>query len=90
MNFIENPLWIYFISISYLVFSFFYFQPFTFRFSLPSLFFLTISQNQNPAYSNLLVQRSMVNDVIEDVVTFENGGLNNSVDAMTEVSKGVI
>ena len=31
----------------------------------------------------------MVNEIIEDVVTFENGGLNNSVDAMTEVSQCV-
>ena len=28
----------------------------------------------------------MVNEIIEEVVTFENGGLNTSVDAMVEVS----
>jgi hypothetical protein len=27
-----------------------------------------------------------VNEVIEEVVTFENGGLNTSVDAMVEVN----
>ena len=27
-----------------------------------------------------------MNEIIEEVVTFENGGLNTSVDAMVEVS----
>ena len=54
-----------------------------------SFIFPLYSQNQNPAYNKLLYQREMVNEIIEDVVTFENGGLNNSVDALTEVSQGV-
>ena len=53
----------------------------------PLIFFFCLLQNPNPAYRELLSQQIMVNDVIEDVVTFENGGLNNSVDAMTEVAR---
>lgn len=32
----------------------------------------------------------MVNEVIEEVVTFENGGLNTSVDAMVEVIRSYV
>ena len=43
------------------------------------------NQSHNPAYNELLYLRGMVNEIIEEVVTFENGGLNTSVDAMVEV-----
>ncbi len=39
------------------------------------------------AYSRLLNQRKMVEEVIEEVVKFQHGGLNNSVDTMSEVVK---
>jgi hypothetical protein len=43
-------------------------------------------KSHNPAYNELLFLREMVTQVIEDVVTFENGGLNTSLDAMVEVT----
>jgi hypothetical protein len=46
---------------------------------------LSALKDHNRAYSDLLFQRQVVNEVIEDVVTFQNGGLNTSVDTMTEV-----
>eukprot|EP00596_Hydrurales_sp_CCMP1899_P011055 CAMPEP_0119048832 /NCGR_PEP_ID=MMETSP1177-20130426/61332_1 /TAXON_ID=2985 /ORGANISM="Ochromonas sp, Strain CCMP1899" /LENGTH=134 /DNA_ID=CAMNT_0007025265 /DNA_START=114 /DNA_END=514 /DNA_ORIENTATION=- len=46
---------------------------------------LSALKDHNRAYSDLLLQRQLVNEVIEDVVTFQNGGLNTSVDTMTEV-----
>ncbi len=46
-----------------------------------------IIQANNPAYSRLLDQRKMVEEVIEEVVTFQHGGLNNSVDTMSDVVK---
>ena len=42
-------------------------------------------KDRNPAYSKLLNQRKIVEEVIEDVVKFQHGGLNNSVDTMSEV-----
>jgi uncharacterized protein YdcH (DUF465 family) len=48
---------------------------------------LSALKDNNPAYANLLYQQQMVNDVIEDVVTFQNGGLITSVDTMSEVVK---
>ena len=44
-------------------------------------------KEQNPAYNNLLYQKEVVDSVIEDVVTFQNGGLNASLETMTEVIK---
>ncbi len=47
---------------------------------------LDISEiTETPAYQNLLDLKSLVQKIIEEVVTFQHGGLNNSVDAMTEV-----
>jgi hypothetical protein len=43
------------------------------------------TQDRNPAYSKLLNQRKIVEEVIEDVVKFQHGGLNHSVDTMSEV-----
>jgi hypothetical protein len=40
-----------------------------------------------PEYQNLVALRELVNGIIEEVVTFQHGGLNNSVDTMTEVVK---
>jgi hypothetical protein len=38
-------------------------------------------------YQNLVQLKEFVDGVIEEVVTFQHGGLNNSVDTMTEVVK---
>eukprot|EP01038_Epipyxis_sp_PR26KG_P015066 gene15066-20273_t len=46
---------------------------------------LTALQDRNVSYSRLLTQAHTVNSVIEDVVTFQHGGLNNSVDTMSDV-----
>ena len=40
-----------------------------------------------PEYQNILELRKLVSDIIEEVVTFQHGGLNNSVDTMSEVVK---
>lgn len=42
-------------------------------------------QHQNPAYSQILTQQKLVEKVIEEVVTFQHGGLNNSVDTMSAI-----
>ena len=39
------------------------------------------------AYKNLIDLQEKVNEIVNDVVKFEHGGLNNSVDTMTEVVK---
>lgn len=46
-----------------------------------------ISFDGTPEYQNLVQLREFVNGIIEEVVTFQHGGLNNSVDTMTEVVK---
>ena len=42
---------------------------------------------KTPEFQNLLQLRAMVKDIIEEVVSFQHGGLNNSVDTMSEVVK---
>jgi len=44
-------------------------------------------KDANPAYSRLLEQRERVANVIESVVKFQHGGLNNTVETMTDVVK---
>ena len=44
-------------------------------------------KDQNPAYNNLLYQKEVIDGAIEDVVKFQNGGLNASLETMTEVIK---
>ena len=44
-------------------------------------------KEDNPAYNALLEQRRIANDVIEMVVKFEHGGLNYTMETMTEVVK---
>lgn len=46
---------------------------------------LEILQSQNPRYSRLIQQRDSIERIIEDVVKFQHGGLNNSVDTMAAV-----
>ena len=50
-------------------------------------FFSSLRSN-NKAYDNLIQQRNVVTTVIEEVVKFQHGGLNTSVDTMTEVISG--
>jgi exocyst complex component 4 len=42
---------------------------------------------ESRSYNALLHQRDLVDNVIEEVVTFEHGGLNTSVDTMSDVVK---
>ena len=46
-----------------------------------------MSQEKNPAHMQLIHQLDTVNHVIEEVVSFQHGGLNNSLDTMIEVAK---
>jgi hypothetical protein len=46
---------------------------------------LVALKEENPAYNKLLAQRQIVADVIEEVVKFQHGGLNNTVEIMTNV-----
>lgn len=46
-----------------------------------------ILKTANPAYLRLVNQLEIVNKVIEEVVTFQHGGLNNSLDTMRDVVK---
>lgn len=48
---------------------------------------LSTLKEDNPAYTALLEQRQIVNSVIEEVVKFEHGGLNFTMETMTEVVK---
>ena len=48
---------------------------------------LAVLKDGNTAYSALLHQRKVVADTIEEVVRFQQGGLNNTVDIMTNVVK---
>lgn len=41
----------------------------------------------NPHFTRLLNQKKIVDDIIEDVVKFQHGGLNNSVDTLTDAIK---
>jgi len=41
--------------------------------------------SQNPAYNELLQKRTFINEVIEEIVTFQHGSLNNSVETMGDV-----
>eukprot|EP01041_Mallomonas_annulata_P006612 gene6612-13388_t len=45
-------------------------------------------QTRIPAYGILRKQRALVNRVVEDVVKFQHGSLNNSVDTMSDVLEG--
>ena len=42
-------------------------------------------REKNPMYNRLLEQRKLCHEVIEGVVTFQHGGLNNSIDTMSDV-----
>ncbi len=42
-------------------------------------------REKNPLYNRLLEQRKLCHEVIEGVVTFQHGGLNNSIDTMSDV-----
>ena len=44
-------------------------------------------KDQNPAYSRLLDQRKIVEQIIEGVVTVQHGGLNESMDTVVDVIK---
>ena len=48
---------------------------------------LAALKEENPAYKELLDQRKIVYDVIEEVVKFQQGGLNNTVETMSGVIK---
>ena len=48
---------------------------------------LEVMKEENPAYSKLLLQQKIVCEVIEQVVMFQHGGLNNTVETMTDVLK---
>ena len=48
---------------------------------------LAMMKEANPAYSKLLLQQKIVCEVIEQVVMFQHGGLNNTVETMTDVLK---
>jgi len=48
---------------------------------------LAVMKEENPAYSKLLLQQKVVCEVIEQVVMFQHGGLNNTVETMTDVLK---
>ena len=48
---------------------------------------LAALKEENPAYNRLLDQRKIVYDVIEEVVKFQQGGLNNTVETMSSVIK---
>jgi len=50
--------------------------------------FFTSLRSNNKAYDNLIQQKNIVCTVIEEVVKFQHGGLNTSVDTMTEVITG--
>ena len=46
---------------------------------------LSVLKENNAAYNRLLEQRDVVNECIEGVVSFQYGGLNNSMDTMSDV-----
>jgi hypothetical protein len=48
---------------------------------------LSVLKDENPAYSKLLFQQKIVYEVIEQVVMFQHGGLNSTVETMTDVLK---
>lgn len=48
---------------------------------------LSALKDENSAFRGLVNQRKIVIDIIEEVVTFQHGGLNHSVDTMTDVVK---
>ena len=47
-----------------------------------------LCKNKNIAYHQLLNQHELVKQVIEDVVKFQHGALNNTVDTMGDVITG--
>ena len=48
---------------------------------------LAALKEANPAYSKLLEQQHLVQQVVEEVVRFQHGGLNSTVETMTDVLK---
>jgi len=54
------------------------------------IYFLLLIKYQanNPSYAKLLMQRDLVHETIEEVVKFQHGALNNSVDTMGDVLAG--